>query len=118
MKISKALHTKMARFRKLKIELDQLQAEIKEEVLEIGETVRGDGICVTFTKPRHSYDYVGFCDQYEVPLATMKKFTKSVTDWRAIALDLGIEDGELEDFTTLADNPSIGFKIEESPNEE
>mgnify|MGYP003973712565 CR=1 FL=1 len=112
--MSNKLKMWLARYRTLKMEIDQLQDLIREEVGNLEETIEIDGMKVAYSKPRRSYDYVGFCDQYEIDEEIIKKHTaKPVVNWKAVADEIGIEDGEMDEFTSVADNPSISFKVTE-----
>ena len=75
----------MLRWEKQKRALDELEAAIKDTVLQIGKTQTVGHVRATYNNPRKSYDYEGAADGHPmVTDATIALFTTPKIDWRGI----------------------------------
>ena len=76
-------------------ELDELEAAIKDSVLQLGKTQTVGNVRATYSNPRNSYDYEGGVEAAELDNETYNrlvgKHTKRTIDWRGLCKDEGID---------------------------
>lgn len=87
-------------------ELDKIETDIKNIVLELGESFTVGDIRATFTKGRTTYDYEMTVQRAEPDQETVDKFTSTVIDYRGITQELN-----LEPIIKTVGEPSVTIKI-------
>jgi hypothetical protein len=69
--------------------LDELEAAIRDAVLQLRKTQTVGNVRATFSNPRKSYDYEN--PGSAAPPAIIAEHTRSVVDWRAVCQDAKID---------------------------
>ncbi len=109
----KELVSKMKQYRKLAVQLEELEKEIKAECIRMEATLEIPGLTVRYSAPRRTFNYERACEGYEIPQKIIKACTKSVVDWRKVAQEAGVTTKDIEATAVEADSPSVSFKITE-----
>lgn len=99
------LQEKLERYRLLRMDADELEAEIRKEVAEMASTVEIDGIKATYSEGRKTYKYED-AGKAHADEHIICKHTKPVTDWRAVCKDAG-----LINVPFTQGEPSVSIKI-------
>ena len=104
------LATALLQWESKKRELAELEKEIKDIVLQLGESQTAGNVKATYSQGRKKYNYQEAADGHPmVESATIKLFTsapKARTNWRKICAHVGIYDIPFEQ-----DEPSVTLKI-------
>jgi hypothetical protein len=104
-----ALARDLLRWEQKRRELDELEAAIKDSVMQIGQTQTVGNVRATYNKGRKSYDYQAAADGHPmVSEATVELFTTTTPkiDWRGICKHAGIEDVPFKQGV-----PSVSLKL-------
>jgi len=110
-----ALAQKMLDWRTKRLQLDQLEFQIKQSVLRMEKTQVVGNVRATYTKGRKTYDYEGRCsnlslgdersaEQVEVVIA---RHTVPKTNWNKVCKEL-----ELKAVPYTQSKPSVSLKLE------
>ena len=106
---SAVLAKKMLKWRELKLEIEELEAEITEAVLEAGKTVVVGDVRARYRNPRKSYDYEtpgrAAGDELIQQYTTTETVTK--TDWRAVCKAIGVSG-----IARVTGEPSVKIMLE------
>jgi len=104
-----ALARDLLRWEQKRRELDELEAAIKDSVMQIGQTQTVGNVRATYYKGRKSYDYQAAADGHPmVSQATVELFTTPKIDWCGICKHAGIEDVPFKQGT-----PSVSLRLME-----
>jgi hypothetical protein len=76
------LTEKLARWKQLRKELDELEQEIRQEVMQLKKTIEFDGVVATYSSGRGSYDYVRIAQEAQIPEHVLRLYSKTTTDFR------------------------------------
>ena len=106
------LKEKMAEWRKLQLQADRLADEIKQEVLQLGVTIKTDGVVASYSKGRGRYNYQPMVAELRPPTSLIEKFTKPKIDWRKIAEAMQPTDDVKERYYSPG-SPSVALKLKE-----
>lgn len=83
------LQEKMIEFRKAKVLSDKLEAEIKAEIVELGESAVSEGIEAIYKTGRKTYKYEQAAKE-NASQDIIKECTKPKTDWTAACKKAGL----------------------------
>lgn len=109
----KTLVSKMKQYRKLMVQAEELEKEIKAECVKMEASLEIPGLSVKFAAPRRTFNYEKACSGYEIPAKIIKACTKSTVDWRQVAQEAGVTQKDIEATAVSADTPSVSIKITE-----
>jgi sensor domain CHASE-containing protein len=96
----------MARYRDLKIQLDQLEGDIAHEVFALGESQEIDGLKVTYRKGARLVDYPAAVAALDVDCSA---YIVQKINYTA-ACQAQCSRSELQPFTTVG-NATVSFKL-------
>ena len=101
------LEEKLKTYRALKMQADDLLAEIKEEIIEQKSDVKTDGVSAIYRTGRKTYKY-DVAGREHADEDTIKKHTSEKIDWKAVCKDAG-----LVNIPFVEGEPSVAIKIED-----
>ncbi len=107
----KELVLKMMQYRKLAIQLEELEKEIKAECIKMEATLEIPGLTVRYSAPRRIFNYERACEGYEISQKIIKACTKSVVEWRKVAQEAGVTEKDIKATAVAADSPSVSIKV-------
>ena len=88
-----ALALDLLRWEKKRRELDELEAAIRDTVLQLGKSQTVGNVRASFSGGRKTYDYKAAADGHPmVNDATLEQFTTPKVDWRGICKHAGIDE--------------------------
>ena len=100
------LATLMLRWEMQRRELDELEAAIRDSVLQLGKTQTVGNVRATYSAGRKSYDYRAAIDAFDPHPSALEPFQSIVTDYRAACQGLDIADVPFTEGT-----PSVSLKL-------
>lgn len=94
----------MLKWERLRYELDEVEAEIKAMVLEIGKTQTVGNVRASYSggRKRYNYEAAGIY----APPDVINRHTKPATDWRSVC-----RDAKISDIPFTQSKPSVRVKI-------
>ena len=104
------LSEKLKQWRDLQEQADALAEEIKAEVLELKQTIKGDGVVATYGKGRGSYDYESLAMRLEPDDEIVERYSTTKVNWRKVVDELQPPDDLKEKFYTPG-KPYVSLKI-------
>ena len=104
------LADKMKLWGELREWMDELEAQIGREVLELGSSVTVGKVHATFTSGRGSYDYEAIAAELGAPEEVVRRHTKSMVDWRKVVEEIGAP-MELRGKYYTPGTPGVALKI-------
>jgi len=100
------LAKQMLRWEQVRRQLDEIEAAIKDSVLEIGKTQTVGNVRASYSKGRKTYDYKTAIDGRNFESDALVPFETVEVDYRAACKALGVDDVP---FTQSA--PSVSVKL-------
>ena len=103
------LAQKMLEYAEAKKKADELEAEIKAAVMELGKTQTVGIVKATYRKGRKFYDYRKGAQQGNADHVDIEKHTRITKkiDWRGLCADIGVAD-----IPFTIGKPSVSVKID------
>lgn len=111
------LKEKLERWRDLQAAADKLAEEIKAEVLELQQTIRGKGVVASYGKGRGSYDYEAIAKEIQPPRPIIEKWSTLKVNWRGVVEEAGVPP-EIKAKYYKPGTPyvSLRLKVEDAPD--
>ena len=94
------LSEQMSRWGELKLQLNFLEAEIQEQVLQLGKTQEVGNVIAKLSKGNGSYAYRSIANELPVSQETVEAFSEVVVDWKKVAENSGMTDELKEKYYT------------------
>jgi hypothetical protein len=101
------LTKKLALYRVMKIAVEALEAEIKDEVLSLGKSQEAEGVKVTYRKGVSKVDYQAAAIALEV---STEGFESMKVDYTAAVKAAKLDPSQLEPFTMTGEH-SVSIKL-------
>jgi len=105
----------MEQWAELKKQLDEVEKEIKEEVISLGKSQTHGEVHAKFTKGKDKVDYQAAVqnvpDSKEKTASVVEHSSTKVTiKWKSVAEDLNVSEETLKNLTTTGD-PKVDVKL-------
>lgn len=109
--VAGTLQEKMLLWGQLKIQIGDLENQIKDEVLNLKETQKFGRVKATYSEGRGSYAYDLVAKELNPSPDIIKEFTSESTDWRKVCGKIGIPE-EVKKKFFISGDPYVSLKIE------
>ena len=114
--INATLADKLVTWAMLRAEASALEADIKQEVLALEQTVAHGRARATFNSGRKTYDYFTIADRLGATDDEKHRHSKWVTDWKKVCDDIGWpaagdHNGDVRERYHKQARPSVTLKL-------